>query len=89
MTARLSQNEDHGHQFGLPEPVDAEAEISKRLLGKIITAVELQLDTGDLMLRMEDGRLEIRCSSGGYENWQLNGPNGLVIVGYGGRVKKS
>jgi len=50
--------EDHGQQFGLPEPVDAEAEISKRLLGKIITAVELQLDTGDLMLFIEDGRLE-------------------------------
>lgn len=81
-------NEDHGQKFGLPAPFDAEAEIAKRIQGKTITSAELKSDTGDLTLHFDDGRLELLCSSSGYENWTLDGPNGLLIVGYGRRAKK-
>jgi len=80
-------NEDHVHQFGLSEPIDAEAEISKRIQDKIISSVEAKSDTGDLTLRLNGGRLEMLCSSSGYENWTLNGPDGLLIVGYGRGAK--
>jgi hypothetical protein len=80
--------EDHGQKFGLPEPFDAGAQISNYILGKTITAVELRIDSGDLTLRIENGQIELICSSAGYENWQLNGPD-FLFIGYGGRVEKS
>jgi hypothetical protein len=77
-------NEDHGQLFGLGAPYNAESEIESRTRGKVIKSAEIELDTGDLTLRLEDGCIEIVCSSVGYENWQLSGPNGFVMVGYGG-----
>jgi len=80
--------EDHGQKFGLQEPCDAEAQIRKYILGETITAIELRDDSGDLTLRIDNGQLELICSSSGYENWQLYGP-AFLCIGYGGRVKKS
>jgi hypothetical protein len=80
--------EDHGHKFGLSEPFDAEAQISKYILGKTIAEIELRDDRGDLTLRIDGGQLELICSSSGYENWQLNGPDCLFIR-YGGRAEIS
>jgi hypothetical protein len=76
--------EDHGHQFGLPAPYDAEQAIRGSILGKVIRHVEVSGDTGDLTLILDDGRIEIICTSSGYEAYQIHGPNNLIMVGRGG-----
>ena len=76
--------EDHGHQFGLPAPYDAEQEIRGSILGKVIRRVDVSRDTGDVTLILDDGRIEIICKSSGYEAYQIHGPNNLIIVGQGG-----
>src|SRR5688500_16363540 len=61
---------DHGHQFGLPAPFDAEHEIRKHILNKPILSVKLAASTGDLTLRFDDGCIEIICTSAGYEAYE-------------------
>jgi len=81
-------NQDHGQSFGLTKPYDAANEIENRIRGKVIQSVEVRIDTGDVTLHLDDGRVELLCSSNGYENWQLYGPNGFVIVGHDGTTVK-
>ena len=76
--------EDHRQQFGLPAPYDAEQDIRSKMVGKVIRRVEIARDTGDLTLNLEDGRVEIICTSAGYEAYQVCGPNNLIMVGRGG-----
>ena len=76
--------EDNQHQFGLPAPYDAEQDIRGRIVGKVITRVEIARGTGDLALILDDGRLEIICTSAGYEAYQVYGPDNLIMVGRGG-----
>ena len=76
--------EDHLERFGLPAPYDAEQDIRGRILGKVIRRVEIEGDTGDLTLILDDGRLEIICTSAGYEAYQVYGPDNLIMVGRGG-----
>jgi len=73
--------EDHLQQFGLPAPYDAEQDIRGRIVGKVIRRVEILRDTGDLTLTLDDGRIEIICSSAGYEAYQVYGPDSLIMVG--------
>jgi hypothetical protein len=76
--------EDHHHRFGLPAPYDAEQDIRGRIVGKVIRCVEVTCGTGDLALIFDDGRIEIICTSAGYEAYQVYGPDNLVMVGRGG-----
>lgn len=76
--------EDHLQQFGLPAPYDAEQDIRGRIVGKVIRRVEIARDTGDLTLTLDDGRLELICTSAGYEAYQVDGPDHLLVVGRGG-----
>lgn len=76
--------EDHGQQFGLPTPYDAETEIRDRIVGRPIKRVEVAKETGDLFLRFDEGRIEIICTSAGYEAYQIHGPDNLIMVGRGG-----
>lgn len=78
-------SQDHGQKFGLAEPYDAAAEINKAIKGREIRDVEVNEETGDLTLFFDAGRLEIICCSAGYESWQINGPDNLIIIGRGGR----
>jgi hypothetical protein len=75
--------EDHLQQFGLPAPYDAEQGIRGRMVGKVIRRVEITHDTGDLTLTLDDGRIEIICTSAGYEAYPVYGPD-LIMVGRGG-----
>ena len=77
--------QDHGQMFGLTEPYDAADKIKKAIEGKKIIKANLAEDTGDLTLVMDGGRLEIICNSAGYECYQVNGPDNLIIIGRGGR----
>ena len=74
---------DHKHQFGLPAPYDAEQDIRGRIEGKVIRRVEVEPGTGDLTLCFDDGRIEIICTSAGYEAYQVHGPDNFIMVGRG------
>lgn len=78
-------SQDHGQMFGLTEPYDAAEKITNAIKGKEIKKADLSEDTGDLTLVVDDGRLEIICNSAGYECYQVNGPDNLIIIGRGGR----
>jgi len=71
--------------FGLVEPYDAAEKINKAIKDKEIKEAKLTEDTSDLTLVIESGRLEIICNSAGYECYQINGPDNLIIVCRGGR----
>ena len=79
---------DHKHQFGLPAPYDAEQEIHSKIVGKTIRRVETAPSTGDLTLWFDDGRIEIICTSAGYEAYQVYGPDNFIMVGWGGCEEK-
>jgi hypothetical protein len=83
--------EDHLQQFGLPAPYDTEQDIRGRIVGKVIRRVEIARDTGDLTLTLDDGRIEIICTSPGYEAYQVYGygPDNLTMVGRGEREEIS
>ena len=78
-------SDDHGKQFGLPEPVDAEARCRSLIVGVKIERVEVVEDTADFMIFFESGaRLEILPISSGYESWQVAAPDGTATVAQGG-----
>jgi hypothetical protein len=80
-------SEDHGHQFGLPAPIDAVEELRKTLTGVAIAGVELQDGTLDLRLRFETGHiLEVLPTSAGYESWNLSVSNKRFIAIGGGEL---
>jgi len=84
-TGEFISSQDHGQMFGLTEPYDAAEKINNTIKGKKIKKAHLTNHTGDLTLIVDGGRLEIICSSAGYECYQLNGPDNLIIVGRGGK----
>jgi len=75
-------SEDHGHQFGLPEPVDCICEL-RQLLDKTVTAASVRAGTVDVSLGFGDQVLEIIATSAGYEAWVLSGQN-VIVVGQPG-----
>jgi hypothetical protein len=76
---------DHGHQFGLSVPFDSENKIQKAIANQEIADIEFNKSTGDLNLYFSSGVLQIICNSAGYENYQINGPDGLLIIIHGGK----
>lgn len=65
-------DEDHGHQFGLPAPVDAEAEANEVLAGYTVSDVKFDVVTGDLAIEMGYAlTLQILVTSKAYEVWTL------------------
>ncbi len=79
-------DEDHGHQFGLPSPVDAESQANKALADHRITDVDFDQRTGDLALHIEGGlTLQILTTSMAYEIWTMyEGGETVAAVGNGG-----
>jgi hypothetical protein len=78
-------SQDDGHWFGLPAPVDAVAEVSHRLVGAAVEAVELREGLLDLELRFSTGHLlQLIPDSSGYEAWQASsGDRQFIAVGGG------
>ena len=82
-------DQDHGHQFGLPEPMDVEARARAMLVGQYLAKSQVGHDTSDLLISFASGpRLEIISASAGYEAWQLYG-SGHALVGRGGRLSEA
>jgi hypothetical protein len=81
--------DDHNQQFGLPSPFDAEAAISKEIVGKNILRIEVCQNTGDLRLWIDGGVIEVIASSSGYESFQLAGAVDWIMVGVGGKQQEA
>jgi hypothetical protein len=78
-------SEDHGQQYGLPAPVDAEAECRRLIGGAVVAGAEVRDETRDFVIRFASGtRLELVPLSSGYESWQLGGPGGSLVIAQGG-----
>jgi hypothetical protein len=76
---------DHGHQFGLPAPVDGEERTINALDGRPVERAEVHAESADLTIWFEGNRrLEVFNNSCGYEGWNLHGPKGFLIVAQGG-----
>ncbi len=76
---------DHGQVYGLPAPMDAVEEASKRLSGREVTAVSLASGSAELEIEVEGGSvLRTFNDSSGYEGWQLTGPDEKWWVAQGG-----
>jgi hypothetical protein len=78
-------SEDHGQQFGLPQPVNAELHCRSLIVRQTIQSADVRDDTRDILILFESGaRLEIVPMSSGYESWQLAGPDGTQTIAQGG-----
>ncbi len=80
-------SEDHGHQFGLPAPVDAAREALSRAAGRTVEAVSVNSDSGDLMVQFpERAYLQLLQLSSGYESWRLSVDGSESICMGGGDI---
>jgi hypothetical protein len=78
-------SEGHGHQFGLPKPVDAATWVSSALRDLLIHSAHIEAATGDL--RLFDGTfLQFLQMSSGYEAWQLQVHEDVLICLGGGKI---
>ncbi len=77
-------SKDQGKIFGRNEPVCAVPELSTRLLGRTLTAIQVAPGTADLALQFDGDSLQAVADSSSYETWQVEGPEGTVAVGQGG-----
>ena len=79
---------DDGQQFGLPAPLDGEAQANRLLAGKAIRKVAIDAQTADLTIEFAGGaRLDVFNYSAGYEGWQINLPperGGMWVIALGG-----
>jgi hypothetical protein len=71
---------DHGHQFGLPNPINLVEEITSLLGGDILMELSVDADTADLTLLLTNNhKLEILIASAGYETYQFSIQNKRYI----------
>jgi len=71
---------DHGHQFGLPNPINLVEEITSLLRGDILMELSVDAETADLTLLLTNNhKLEILIASAGYETYQFSIQNKRYI----------
>lgn len=76
---------DHGHKFGLPEPVDVRIETLRLLTEKPVETARIDVATGDLSITfVGDARIDVFNNSSGYEGWQFGDRSGLQLIAQGG-----
>jgi hypothetical protein len=67
---------DHKQQYGLPAPIDAFAQIAEALDGRAVREAKRDARTGDLIISFDVG-VELQVFNfTGYEDWEINFPNG-------------
>ena len=80
-------SEDHGHQFGLPAPVDAASRVTTLVKGQRVERFEVAELSSDLTLFFENGaRLQFINLSCGYESWRTLSEDGEVYCLGGGEL---
>jgi hypothetical protein len=81
----LVTSEDHGHLFGLKEPVDAAKCVMSTIENRMITHYSCPDICSDLILYFEDKiELQFLITSGGFESWRAMNDNVQVICMGGG-----
>jgi hypothetical protein len=81
-------SEDHGHPFGLKEPIDAAIRVRETIKEKKVVAYLIRERTSDLIVKFEDDIcLEFLQLSCGYEAWRACHPGVEVICLGGGGVE--
>ena len=79
-------SEDHGHQFGLPEPVDA-ARVLSSMVGRTAEGAAIDASSGDLIIEFSGRvRLQLLQMSFGYESWRLSVRGSETICTGGGEI---
>lgn len=77
--------EDHGHSFGLAEPLDGPARAATVIGGAEVESAQVDASSGDLSITFVNGtQLQVFNGSCGYEGWQLFGPGTRTVVAQGG-----
>jgi hypothetical protein len=62
----------NGHQFGQAKPIDLLECVAKKLMGKVLTEIKKNKDTGDLALQISDViQIQIFIASAGYETYEF------------------
>ena len=80
-------SEDHGHQFGLPAPVDAAERVLSRVAGQPVVAASIIRTTGDLSIEFaHQFHLQLLQMSCGYESWRLHIQGNETICTGGGDI---
>ncbi len=79
-------SEDHGHQFGLPAPVDAAQVVKACIQDKTVERFELDDRTGDLCLHFGMTAIQFVTLSAGYEGWRTGHGDQQVICMGGGHL---
>jgi hypothetical protein len=81
----LVTSEDHGHQFGLPGPVDAASIVLSSIGDRRIEAAVISECSGDLTIEFSGrAQLQLLQMSGGYESWRLSvGDSETICMGGG------
>jgi hypothetical protein len=73
-------SEDHGHKFGLPAPVDCVVGLQREIVGATVEDVKVRPGTIDITVGFGAGKtLEVIPTSAGYEAWQVNAPDVLMV----------
>jgi hypothetical protein len=86
----VASSADHGHQFGLPAPVDAAVQAMSATSQSRIVDVRIDDRAPDLVIQLENGSvLQILATSTGYESWQTSSPLGVCIAVDGRRNASS
>ncbi len=80
-------SEDHGQQFGLPEPIDAAVGVNSCLAGTTVQSISLVEGLFDLEFKFESGdSFQVIPDSSGYEAWELNGNDSTFVAVGGGEI---
>ena len=83
--AILLTSQDDGQQYGLPKPVDAQAEVRKLLQNRIVSELDVDQASADFTIRFDNGTaLQILNVSSGYEACTLDSEGDYRIVGRNG-----
>ena len=79
-------SDDHGQQFGLPQPVDAAEELSS-IVGRTVDEAAISSTTGDLTIIFSGrAQLQLLQMSSGYESWRLFARDSQTICCGGGKI---
>ena len=76
---------DHGHKFGLKEPVDVSRLALDMLSKRRVEMVVITHTTADLVVYFTDKvELQLFNDSAGFEGWGIGTKSGLNVIGMGG-----
>lgn len=80
-------SEDHGQQFGLPEPVDAAERVAGSTVHRTVEAAGISPSSGDLTIEFSGrAHLQLLQTSSGYESWRLSVQGSETICTGGGDI---